>query len=98
MRLHRRVRGADSRSRQWLMAIRNTQVLRVERPPKLPRCRIDAQEHLLREVGGLLAVAREAQGEVVDHLAETVVDLVERLQIAAAMARDQLDVVGYVIA
>ena len=40
----------------------------------------------------LPAVAGEAQGEVVDHLAEPRVDLVECMQVTAAMTLDELDV------
>ena len=59
---------------------------------ELPDVAKDAEEDLLGQVGGLLGVSGEAQGQVEDHLVEPVVDLLESLDVADPMTLDQLQV------
>ena len=53
---------------------------------------VDAEEDLLGEVGGLVGVAGQAEGEVVDHLGEAGVDLVEGGGVAVAVALGEIEV------
>src|SRR5690349_17345471 len=57
-----------------------------------PEVTVDTKEDLLGEVRRLFTVARKPQGQVVDHVPETLVDLVEGVGIPGPVTLSQIDV------
>src|SRR5215210_6776110 len=60
--------------------------------PEAPEMPVDPEEDLLRKVRCLFVVSGEAKSQIVDHLLEPGIDLVESPDVSGAVSLDQLDV------
>src|SRR6185369_11398970 len=60
-------------------------------PTEAPEVPVDAQEDLLRQIRRLFAVSRETKCQVVDHLCEPCIDLVERLRVSTTVSFYELE-------